>query len=208
MNWDSSKAKLYIGFKYFILKKEFTDNSQKKIKNKVPKILISLGGSDPDNHTLIFLKLLLKLKISEVFQITILLGPGFAYHDELQNFIKIKNLVIDIVSNPFKVSKVFKSIDLGIISFGVTAYELAAIGVPALYFCRTKDHELSSRVFVEKHLGKVFAIGNNIENNILEGEINQLMIRKTDNNFKNMRKIKFSDLNKISEIILNNQFIY
>ena len=39
--------------------------------------------------------------------------------------------------------------DLAVASFGVTAYELAAMGVPAVYLCVTEDHAESASAFVE-----------------------------------------------------------
>lgn len=38
--------------------------------------------------------------------------------------------------------------DLAIASFGVTAYELAARGVPAIYLCLTDDHASIERAEV------------------------------------------------------------
>ena len=108
---------------------------RKKVKNKSPRVLISLGGSDPENHTSIFLESLLSLNLRGNIKIVVLLGPGFIYHDEIYDYIQENNHTeIEVISNPSNVISIFKTIDLGIISFGVTAYELAALDVPALYF--------------------------------------------------------------------------
>ena len=42
-------------------------------------------------------------------------------------------------------------------AFGVTAYELAAFGVPALYLCLTEDHALSASAF--EHAGMGISLG-------------------------------------------------
>ena len=42
--------------------------------------------------------------------------------------------------------------DLGVLSFGVTAYEAAACALPAVHLCLTDDHALSSSAFVEAGL--------------------------------------------------------
>ncbi len=44
--------------------------------------------------------------------------------------------------------------DLALASFGVTAYELAAIGVPALYLCLTQDHAESAGALVDAGMAR------------------------------------------------------
>ena len=43
-------------------------------------------------------------------------------------------------------------------SFGVTAYELAALGVPALYLCLTEDHAESAEAFVAAGMGRSLGV--------------------------------------------------
>ena len=47
----------------------------------------------------------------------------------------------------FSVQIPWASADLAVASFGVTAYELAAVGVPAVYLCLTDDHAESAEAF-------------------------------------------------------------
>ena len=44
-------------------------------------------------------------------------------------------------------------------SFGVTAFELAALGVPALYLALSEDHARSASAFEEAGIGKVLGVG-------------------------------------------------
>ena len=159
MNWEGSNAKVYIGFKYFILREEFENSFRKKVKNKSPRVLISLGGSDPENHTSIFLESLLSLKFKGNIKIVVLLGPGFIYHDEIYDYIQRNNLEIEVISNPSNVISIFKTIDLGIISFGVTAYELAALDVPALYFAEQMTIKYHQNYLLRKILVKYLQSG-------------------------------------------------
>ena len=43
--------------------------------------------------------------------------------------------------------------DLGIISFGVTAQEAAAVGMPSLYLCLSEDHAASASLYDDVGLG-------------------------------------------------------
>ena len=141
------------------LREEFENSFRKKVKNKSPRVLISLGGSDPENHTSIFLESLLSLKFKGNIKIVVLLGPGFIYHDEIYDYIQRNNLEIEVISNPSNVISIFKTIDLGIISFGVTAYELAALDVPALYFAEQMTIKYHQNYLLRKILVKYLQSG-------------------------------------------------
>src|SRR5690606_2144175 len=45
--------------------------------------------------------------------------------------------------------------DLGLCAFGVTAYEMAAFGVPALYLGLTADHARSASAFDKAGMGQL-----------------------------------------------------
>ncbi|MGN6515942.1 MAG: hypothetical protein ACTHLR_08895, partial [Rhizomicrobium sp.] len=52
--------------------------------------------------------------------------------------------------------------DLALAAFGVTAYELASYGVPALYLCLTEDHALSASAFEHAGMGLSLGVVDNI----------------------------------------------
>jgi spore coat polysaccharide biosynthesis protein SpsF len=54
--------------------------------------------------------------------------------------------------------------DLAIASFGMTAYELACMGVPALYFCLTADHAESCQALVEAGMAVILEKRSSIGN--------------------------------------------
>jgi len=47
----------------------------------------------------------------------------------------------------------YASADAALAAFGVTAYELAAFGVPAIYLCLTSDHAASASAFEQAGMG-------------------------------------------------------
>ncbi len=52
---------------------------------------------------------------------------------------------------------------MALTAFGVTAYELAAYGVPALYIALTDDHALSASAFEDAGMGTLLGLESNIE---------------------------------------------
>jgi spore coat polysaccharide biosynthesis protein SpsF len=53
--------------------------------------------------------------------------------------------------------------DIAITSFGVTAYELAAKGVPAIYLCLTEDHQESASALAANGMGISLGLSCEIE---------------------------------------------
>ena len=56
----------------------------------------------------------------------------------------------------------FSGADLALVTFGVTAYELAALGVPALYLALSDDHALSASSFEKCGMGAVLGLGRSL----------------------------------------------
>jgi spore coat polysaccharide biosynthesis predicted glycosyltransferase SpsG len=62
--------------------------------------------------------------------------------------------------------------DLAVASFGVTAYELAAMGVPALYLCLTDDHVRSADAFEKAGVARCLGMYNQVSLDTLHSSIN------------------------------------
>ena len=160
MDWNGFKGKLYSGWEYVILRKEFY-KEYPKIKNEIPNILVTMGGTDP----LDMIKFVVKSLdlIEENFTVTIILGSGYQHKERLNELLKSIKYKYDIFQNPPNVAELMSKSDLGIISFGQTAYELAALKVPALYLCLTDDHYESSKVFMNEGIGTTLKLFSDVK---------------------------------------------
>ena len=200
MNWNGYEGKVFSGFEYFILREEFT-NICKTVHNDTPKILISMGATDPKNITKKVLNTLVGL--NKKFKIVVLLGKSCPHIIKIRDFTRKKSIDIDLKIDPTSLIDILKKIDLGIVSFGITAYELAALGIPSFYFCHSSDHEMSSRVFVKRKMGSVFGVSKNIDLKLLKDRISSFI----DNNDylfeKDFPKLNISNLPKITKEILS-----
>src|SRR6201999_4115704 len=56
----------------------------------------------------------------------------------------------------------YASADLALCAFGVTAYELAAFGVPALYLGLTEDHAASAQAFADAGMGISLGVAEDV----------------------------------------------
>jgi spore coat polysaccharide biosynthesis protein SpsF len=56
----------------------------------------------------------------------------------------------------------YASADVAICAFGVTAYELAACGIPAIYLALTPDHASSASAFVQAGMGLSLGVADKL----------------------------------------------
>lgn len=109
-----------------------------------------MRGSNPAGMTLKAVEALDLL--DEDFETIIVLGPGFSHHKVLRNLLARTRRHFDVSKNVIDMPALMAEADLAVASFGVTAYELAAIGAPAVYLCLTQDHAVSASVFVNTEI--------------------------------------------------------
>jgi len=72
-------------------------------------------------------------------------------------------------------------------SFGVTAYELAAMGVPAIYLCLTENHAESASAFVQEGMAISLGVFTHVSTEMIASGIrdilnNKLLLSKLSDN--------------------------
>lgn len=154
MDWNGFKGRLYVGWEWVALGQAIPA-SRTRAHSDRPMILITMGGSDPAGLTLNAIRALDTLEGE--FDASVVLGPGFAHYRELEDLLSKTNRDFRVLRNIENMADVMAQADLAVASFGVTAYELAAAGVPALYLCLTDDHARSAEPFVKA--GTAISIG-------------------------------------------------
>jgi spore coat polysaccharide biosynthesis protein SpsF len=122
-----------------------------------PTVVVSMGGSDPLDLTRLAACALSKITAS--FKARFVIGPGFRNIQRLKREIEAMNPNFTTVQGVSDLGQEFAAADLALVTFGVTAYELAALGVPALYIALTDDHALSASSFADAGMGIVLGLG-------------------------------------------------
>ncbi|GAI95785.1 unnamed protein product, partial [marine sediment metagenome] len=130
----------YWGKDYYILREEFQKIDQKTIEKVVKKILITFGGTDPNNYTKKVLELLNDLDLKNI-EIFIVVGLGYTKCDDLIKFSQDLNHKFIIKKNVKNISAYMYDADLIFTSAGRTVYEIASIGVPTIVLAQN-DREL------------------------------------------------------------------
>ena len=179
LNWEHFHGQKFVGPEYILLREEFKKKPSRSItikkKDSIEKVLIAMGGSDTQNYTFSILKELDKLQ--HKFAVQILLGAGYKSNQQLIQWGENTEREFKIYRNVVSPKDVMQECDLGIVSFGVTAYEVIALGNPIICGCLTQDHEDSAKYLVKKGV----AISAGIFNGSTAGTIAAELIKLLEN---------------------------
>ena len=134
------KGDIFQGFEYVILREDFYRQYEKK-EHDIPNILVMMGGTDAYNLTYKIVKQLTNLQAK--INIRVIIDKKHSDYDKIKNIDKQVKVYSDIQN----MAKFLSEIDLGIISFGVSAYELLAMKIPAIHICLNEDHWNASSMF-------------------------------------------------------------
>jgi len=126
-------SNLLMGCKYSCLREEFVKwIGWKRPKSvDVKKIIITLGGADPDNMTLKIIQALKSLDDSGL-HVTVIVGAGNQYIDILKESAIEVPFNVEIAINVQDMPELITSSDLAISAGGSTCWELAFLGLPSL----------------------------------------------------------------------------
>jgi spore coat polysaccharide biosynthesis protein SpsF len=116
-------------------------------------VLVTMGGSDPQDQTVPAVRAL--CRILGTHRVTVAVGQGFKERLDVMRTLRQLPGPLTLLDGVEDLRPAMAEADLAISMFGVTAYELAAHGVPALYLTLTGDHARSAHAFVEAGMGRV-----------------------------------------------------
>ena len=162
---DKNTGTLYFyGPRYIILRKEFYEfkRKSKKPNDKVRKILLLFGGSDPLNLSSKVLDELLSLDTE--FEINVLLGTGFIFFDELNQVLEKypnKKENVGLYKDAKNVAELMYRADLAITSPGLSMFEALCVGTPVIAISQTRFHkEVFDKFFPTLHENDVGRLGD------------------------------------------------
>ncbi len=123
-DWDGYTGELHVGWEWVVLRRDFAAAEPPSTHNP-PRLLVTMGGSDPAGLTLQAIRELDEL--DEPFETVVVLGPGFIHGTELDAFLAVAKRSYGIERKVCDMAALMRQADLALASFGVTAYELAAV---------------------------------------------------------------------------------
>ncbi len=144
-DWIGFRGRRFEGPDYAILDAAYLSLPPRAIDPaRTPRVLVTMGGADPYGLTLQALDAL--DGIPDDFQATVAAGPAFSMERELAGRLHRARRKYEVRREP-NLAGVMMESDLAVTSFGTTAYELAAAGLPAIALAITPDHAEAAAMF-------------------------------------------------------------
>ena len=138
-----------------------------------PTILVAMGGSDPRGLTLRMAKALSAL--DSTTRVRFVIGAGMKDANMVARGLVALKKNYETVEGADDLSIEYASADMAICAFGVTAYELAACGVPAVYLGLTQDHVASASAFADAGMGISLGLADKVSDSDIAGTVQWLL---------------------------------
>jgi len=159
MEWTGFAGRRYVGWEWVLIRREFSGArafqasdagsaeslALQESESPAIDILLTMGGSDPGGMTEFAIGALELLPMP--LAVRVVVGPAFKRAEPLIDAIARSKHAVQIARAPASLAPLMRASRMALSSFGVSAFELAACGVPAVHVCLTDDHARSSAAF-------------------------------------------------------------
>jgi spore coat polysaccharide biosynthesis protein SpsF len=171
-DWSRFTGQAFIGWDYLLLRREFSIRREPP-QNPIPSILVTMGGSDPGGLTLLALKALCQVK--EPFYARVVLGRAFLHDQALEQLRPSLPDKFEFLRDVSDMPSLMAGTDLAVAAFGGTAYELAALNVPAVLLGLTQDHAHSAGALADAGMAVSLGDYRQLSENHVAEAVTQLL---------------------------------
>jgi spore coat polysaccharide biosynthesis predicted glycosyltransferase SpsG len=152
----SSADRRYIGADYIIIDPGYRDAPPAAFREEALSLLVAMGGSDPHDITAQALRALLPLP--QQVELHVLIGPAYEGSEELRAEMGQVGRSVTFHSAVGKMPEFLAGFDLAVMSFGITSYGAAALGLPMLLIGHDEEGAAAAEVFAQLY-GCAVALG-------------------------------------------------
>ena len=150
-----------LGPKYFPIREEFLEVGKKSLpKDDIKTILITMGGSDQNQITIKVVKALSNIKLK--VHLKVVLGSLSQLSDEqVKALLSSYDGSFQVVKDAHNMAELMNESQLAITNSGLTKYEMASMGLPAIVISNNSKHATLMVEFAS--YGTVVLLGDNEE---------------------------------------------
>lgn len=195
-------TKLLLGTKYILLRREFLKerNWRKEFNKNCKNVLITMGGSDPQNNTEKILSAI--NNIEKKLNIKIVLGADYNSFERIKTLSRSSKHQIEQFMNIKNMVPIMKWADLAITSAGSTVWELAYLQTPIITGIIADNQKFVAQQLEDEKFAENLGWIRNTEEIDIKNKINILI------NENEKRKFIFDRISKIKntidpEVLLN-----
>jgi UDP-2,4-diacetamido-2,4,6-trideoxy-beta-L-altropyranose hydrolase len=139
-------TQLLLGTRYTLLRREFWQwrGWRRSLPLVASKVLVTLGGSDPDNVTLKVIQAL-QLVETEGLEAVVVVGGSNPHYELLQAAVQDLRFPIRLESNVTNMPELMAWADVAVTAGGSTCWELAFMGLPSLILMLADNQQSSAK---------------------------------------------------------------
>jgi len=169
-------TRLLLGTRYVLLRREFL--AWKKWHRKIPevarRVLVTLGGGDPDNNTLKVIQALREADVPDL-EATVVIGASNPHAGVLEKAVKQSRIPIRLVRDAKNMPELMAWADMAVSGGGTTAWELLFMGVPSLFLVVADNQSFTAEYIENQGFGKNLGLAQNISTESLTETITTLV---------------------------------
>jgi len=169
-------TRLLLGTHYVLLRREFL--SWRDWKREIPTvarhILVTLGGSDPENHTLKVIEALQKVNATGL-EAVVVVGASNPHADVLEAATRQSRIPVRLVRNARNVPELMAWADIAVSSSGTTVWELLSLATPILAVVLAPNQRHIAEQIDKRGAGETLGQARNITTESLAKAITLLL---------------------------------
>jgi UDP-2,4-diacetamido-2,4,6-trideoxy-beta-L-altropyranose hydrolase len=169
-----SWTRLLLGSEYVLLRPEFVSEPQTHDHPLVGnKVLVTMGGSDPENVTTKVLQALLLVKSK--MEVKVVVGSGCLQRNDLRNLAARLPVRVQLEENPGNMAELMRWADLAISGAGSTCWELAYMGLPSIVIIQSPDQRSIAQGLAERGIAVSLGEHANLSTTSISNALDRLL---------------------------------
>ncbi|WP_051201994.1 UDP-2,4-diacetamido-2,4,6-trideoxy-beta-L-altropyranose hydrolase [Ferrimonas senticii] len=135
-----SDAQVLAGAEYALLRPEFAQLRSQALARRqqplaIPRLLLTLGGADPENHSATVLRSLAEAFRPQQLAVDLVIGASNPHVTELAGLVERLPLSVQLHVATSRMAELMVAADLAIGAAGTTSWERCVLGLPTLTLC-------------------------------------------------------------------------
>ncbi len=167
---------LLLGTRYVPLRREFLAwrGWKREIPRLAQRLLVTLGGSDPENITLKVLQALQQVEVPGL-EAAIIIGASNHHSNMLQAAAKQSRILLHLIHNATNMVELMTKADLAITAGGITPWEMCFTGLPMLTIITADNQRANVRAMHQAGIADNLGWHKNVDKENIAGQLNVMM---------------------------------
>ncbi len=171
-----ARTRLLLGPRFAMLRRDFTlcKKWQREITLNGRKVLIMMGGSDPDNVTAFVLEALRQVKVDGL-EVVAVLGGSNPHADRLRQFTN-ESFCVRFLRDAANIPELMAWADVAVSAAGSTCAEICLLGLPAILIDVAENQTPVAQEL--GRLGAAIHVGKKVTAAEISGKVQSLLLAK------------------------------